>query len=195
MDIDVISKKLQSQGLQDRSSQREMIQAVFNALSQQKILCIEAPTGTGKTLSYALASLYAQKPKQYIIISTATIALQEQLMSKDLPLLSKLANKEFKYALAKGRRRYVCHARLYDGDNQGDLLDTKNHIQELQQLLEADQWSGDIRIRLATDQHRCGRLQWSALLVLRRLCFLQSAAQNASSRHDYQQSQLTVKRP
>ena len=143
MDIDVISKKLQSQGLQDRSSQREMIQAVFDALSQQKILCIEAPTGTGKTLSYALASLYAQKPKQYIIISTATIALQEQLMSKDLPLLSKLANKEFKYALAKGRRRYVCHARLYDGDNQGDLLDTKNHIQELQQLLEAEQWSGD----------------------------------------------------
>lgn len=143
MDTNVIAQKLRSQGLQDRSSQREMMQAVYEALDQKKILCIEAPTGTGKTLSYALASLYAHKPKQHIIISTATIALQEQLISKDLPLISKLANKEFKYALAKGRRRYVCHARLYDRETEGDLWDNKNHIQELQQLLEDNQWSGD----------------------------------------------------
>lgn len=143
MDTNVIAQKLRSQGLQDRASQREMMQAVYEALDQKKILCVEAPTGTGKTLSYALASLYAHKPKQHIIISTATIALQEQLISKDLPLITKLANREFKYALAKGRRRYVCHARLYDRDNEGDLWDNKNHIQELQQLLEDNQWTGD----------------------------------------------------
>lgn len=143
MDIDALAQKLQYQGLQDRPSQREMIKAVYEALDQKKILCIEAPTGTGKTLSYALASLYAQKPKQYIIISTATIALQEQLMSKDLPLLAKLSSKEFKYALAKGRRRYVCHARLYESDTQTDFFSHKEHLQELQQLLEDNQWSGD----------------------------------------------------
>lgn len=143
MDIDKLYEKLKRHGLQDRHSQRQMIQAVYDAVTHNKILCIEAPTGTGKTLSYGIASLYAHKDKQHIIISTATIALQEQLISKDLPLLTKLYDQEFKFALAKGRRRYVCHARLYDNDTQSDMLDADRSIEELQQLLESKKWHGD----------------------------------------------------
>ncbi|PHQ80336.1 MAG: DEAD/DEAH box helicase, partial [Coxiella sp. (in: Bacteria)] len=143
MDIEKLAKKLKRHGLQDRSSQREMITSVYDSLNSKKILCVEAPTGTGKTLSYCLAALAALKPKQHIIISTATIALQEQLISKDLPLLEKLSDIDFKYALAKGRRRYVCHARLFEQDGQQDFLDNDPKIEELQQLLESNKWYGD----------------------------------------------------
>ncbi len=143
MDIDTLISKLKRHGLQERHSQRDMIAAVYDSIKSKKILCVEAPTGTGKTLSYGLASLQALEPKQHIIISTATIALQEQLISKDLPLLAKLTDKECKYALAKGRRRYVCHARLYDQETQQDFLDSHQHIQELQLLLEQKKWRGD----------------------------------------------------
>lgn len=143
MDIDTLCEKLKRHGLQDRHSQRQMIQAVYNALTHNEILCIEAPTGTGKTLSYGIASLEAHKEKQHIVISTATIALQEQLISKDLPLLTQIHEKEFKYALAKGRRRYVCHARLYDQQIQVDLLDEERHLEKLQSQLETNQWKGD----------------------------------------------------
>lgn len=144
MDIEKLAQKLKRNGLEDRSSQREMITAVYDALTHNKILCIEAPTGTGKTLSYGIASLNARGDKQHVVISTATIALQEQLISKDLPLLKKLADNGFKHALAKGRRRYVCHARLYDQDNQPDLLDDAHqHIETLQSLIEKNRWNGD----------------------------------------------------
>ena len=143
MDLEALSEKLKRHGLQDRSSQRQMIEAVHTALVAKNILCIEAPTGTGKTLSYSIAALAALQEKQHVVISTATIALQEQLIHKDLPLLEKLHDNDIKYALAKGRRRYVCHARLYDSDIQADLLDNQSHIQELQQLLENRKWHGD----------------------------------------------------
>ncbi len=143
MDIDAFSEKLKRHGLTERTSQQQMITAVYDGLKKNKIVCVEAPTGTGKTLSYGIASLNARSQKQHIVISTATIALQEQLMNKDLDLLTQLYSNEFKYALAKGRRRYVCHARLYDQDMQTDLLENHQHAQELQRLLETGQWKGD----------------------------------------------------
>lgn len=144
MDIKKLQSNFKRHGLQERDSQNQMITAVFDALEANKILCVEAPTGTGKTLSYGIAAYFAKKDKQHVIISTATIALQEQLINKDLPLLNRLLETEVKYALAKGRRRYVCHARLYDQSVQEDLLDdSQHHIQGLQDKLENNKWYGD----------------------------------------------------
>ncbi len=153
MDLEKLIGKLKQYGLQERPSQRGMIEAVYEALQTKKILCVEAPTGTGKTLSYGLASLAALKPKQHIVISTATIALQEQLINKDLPLIENLTDKEFKYALAKGRRRYVCHERLY-GSEQSDLFKDQSSIEKLQNLLDTKKWNGDrdeLKIQVSSD--------------------------------------------
>ncbi len=73
------------------------------------IAIIEAGTGTGKTLAYSIAAIpIAKSLKKKVIISTATIALQEQIINKDLPELLNLSPLEFSFTLAKGRRRYVC---------------------------------------------------------------------------------------
>ena len=76
-------------------------------------MAIEAGTGTGKTIAYLIATLpVARQRDRRLIISTATLNLQEQLVTKDLPDLAQHAQLPFTYELAKGRGRYVCPQRL-----------------------------------------------------------------------------------
>jgi ATP-dependent DNA helicase DinG len=73
---------------------------------------LEAGTGTGKTVAYCLAAIVASELlKKTVIISTATVALQEQLFQKDLPRLAEIIP-ELRYDILKGRARYVCESRL-----------------------------------------------------------------------------------
>jgi ATP-dependent DNA helicase DinG len=77
------------------------------------IAVIQAGTGVGKSLAYcapAIAMALARNTR--VVISTATVALQEQLVAKDLPALAKLLPQPFRFALAKGRGRYVCQLKL-----------------------------------------------------------------------------------
>lgn len=144
LNLDELSKNLQRVGLQVRDEQFDMIKACFGAIDSDQIIGVEAPTGTGKTLAYVLGTLPAKQSDQTIIISTATIALQEQLIQKDLPLVEKILKTKLVAALAKGRRRYVCHARVYDQSWQDDLLTNDEDVSaKLQLSLEQDQWSGD----------------------------------------------------
>lgn len=143
MDLQTLQAQIDDAGLEQRESQREMISRAYEALKKRQIICVEAPTGTGKTLSYAIAAHYARKPKQHIIISTATVALQEQLVEKDLPLLQQILGVDFKFALAKGRRRYVCLARLFGNEGQDDLFAKDKSIEKLQTLYDQQRWSGD----------------------------------------------------
>ena len=77
------------------------------------IAAIEAGTGTGKTVAYLLPALVMAKARQQrLVISTATVSLQEQLINKDLPDLAAHAGLSFSFALAKGRGRYICKAKL-----------------------------------------------------------------------------------
>ncbi|KZZ57225.1 hypothetical protein A3762_10240 [Oleiphilus sp. HI0125] len=74
---------------------------------------VEAGTGTGKTLGYCMATLpIAIELGKKLVVSTATTALQDQILSKDLPELAKHSGIDFSYALAKGRGRYVCLSKL-----------------------------------------------------------------------------------
>jgi len=79
----------------------------------RKIITIEAGTGTGKSLAYCLGAIpLALAQDKKVCISTATVALQEQLVDKDLPFLKKYAGLDFDFTLVKGRQRYVCRQKL-----------------------------------------------------------------------------------
>ena len=77
------------------------------------IAVIQAGTGVGKSAAYASTAIaMALERKTRVLISTATVALEEQLMQKDLPALAAVMEQPFVYALAKGRGRYVCKVKL-----------------------------------------------------------------------------------
>lgn len=126
------------------------------------IIAVEAGTGTGKTLAYSLSSIpVAKEVDRKLIIATATVALQEQILNKDLPLLQQKSGLEFSMAIAKGRRRYVCLAKLRkfsntEGDAQQDSLlfgiDSNTALiskegvtlyPELAASFDAGRWNGD----------------------------------------------------
>jgi ATP-dependent DNA helicase DinG len=74
---------------------------------------VEAGTGVGKSLAYLVpAALHAVRTKRKAVICTHTIALQEQLMFKDIPLVQKIVPDEFEAVLLRGRQNYLCTTRL-----------------------------------------------------------------------------------
>ena len=96
-----------------RDEQLEMAQAVEAALSGRKHLLVEAGTGVGKSFAYLVPAILAVKAaQQRAVVSTFTIALQEQLIHKDLPFLGDILPMKFTAVLGKGRGNYVCFRRL-----------------------------------------------------------------------------------
>ena len=124
---------------------------------QRKIITIEAGTGTGKSLAYALGSIpLAISRDKKVCIATATVALQEQLVDKDLPFLKKHSGLDFNFTLAKGRQRYVCRQKLAqavandDSPQVGFTFAEKPQAHDIRMLnsmhkaLTDNTWSGDI---------------------------------------------------
>jgi ATP-dependent DNA helicase DinG len=102
-----------------RRGQREMIATIARVLTraegERRVAAIEAGTGTGKTAAYCIAAIpIAKALNKRLVIATATVALQEQIVLRDLPDLAQRTGLQFSYALAKGRQRYVCLKRLDD---------------------------------------------------------------------------------
>ena len=96
-----------------RPQQAEMARRTAEALIGRHNLCVEAPTGVGKSFAYLLPLIYySQTQSKPVLISTETINLQEQLIDKDIPILAKLTGVQFKAALAKGRGNYLCLRKL-----------------------------------------------------------------------------------
>ncbi len=122
---------LQARGFRARRGQREMVAQVARTLAGDtpRILAIEAGTGTGKTAAYTLPAIpIAAALGKSVVISSATVALQEQVVLRDLPDLQRNAGMRFSFALAKGRGRYVCLKRLddrlrYDDQQEIPLFD------------------------------------------------------------------------
>lgn len=116
---------LKSKELKARYGQRLMIAEVARTLGaiqsdsegqrngESHVCVVEAGTGTGKTVSYVLATVpIAQALGKRVVISTATVALQEQIVLKDIPDILTHSGLEFSFTLAKGRSRYLCPSRL-----------------------------------------------------------------------------------
>ncbi len=100
-------------GYEHRPEQCEMARAVAAAMEDAEHLVAEAGTGVGKSFAYLVpAILRTVTAKQRAVVSTCTIALQEQIVNKDLPFLRKVLPVEFRAELGKGRSNYICYTRL-----------------------------------------------------------------------------------
>jgi ATP-dependent DNA helicase DinG len=101
-----------------RAGQIEMAEAVANALSDRHHLMVQAGTGTGKSLAYLVPALVHGKK---VLVATATLALQRQLVERDLPrivpALSKVLGREITYGIYKGVGNYVCLQKM---NSEGD---------------------------------------------------------------------------
>ena len=158
-----------------RPSQNKMIAEISKTLcgdypDSNKILCVEAPTGTGKTFAYLLSGIaIAKANKKKLIVSSANVALQEQLLLKDIPEAQKYCQVDFEYALVKGRSRYVCIRNLInlceDSATDSTLFDSsllfdeppgKYQLEEMAELLEdysAKKWNGEIDDLMRAPDH------------------------------------------
>ena len=96
-----------------RTEQIEMAQAVARAIERPGHLVVEAGTGVGKSFAYLVPAIQAAiEKKKKIVVSTHTIALQEQLLKKDIPFLRSVMASEFSAVLVKGRSNYISLRRL-----------------------------------------------------------------------------------
>ncbi|MFA0179763.1 ATP-dependent DNA helicase DinG [Vibrio cyclitrophicus] len=165
-----------------RRAQNYLVAEIAKTLCGQyhkssRMIVAEAGTGIGKSLAYLMATIpVAVLNNRKIIISTATVALQEQLVNKDLPLYRRLTDREFSFILAKGRQRYCCSEKLaaacgVDG-GQMAMFESKPKKKDIEQLqtmyrsLAQGKWDGDrdswpkpidniIWQMIVSDKHSC----------------------------------------
>ncbi|MFS1875030.1 ATP-dependent DNA helicase DinG [Enterovibrio norvegicus] len=145
---------------------------------KRRIMVAEAGTGIGKSMAYLLGSIpYALNNNKKVVVSTATVALQEQLIEKDLPLFRRVVTREFSFVLAKGRQRYCCGQKLAafaneEGHGQQALFEHKPKkaeialMNDLHSAYAKGKWSGDrdawpkpipdtIWQSIVSDKHTC----------------------------------------
>ncbi|MEO3800687.1 ATP-dependent DNA helicase [Nonomuraea sp. B1E8] len=148
---ELLSIAVNALGGSERQGQITMVQAVRQALDDNTHLAVQAGTGTGKSVAYLVPSIrHAMDSEKPVVISTATIALQRQLVDRDLPRLSEALGKELPheptFAILKGRRNYLCRYKATAGwpeeDEQDQLFDprevsaTGRMVQRIQEWAE-----------------------------------------------------------
>ena len=100
-------------GFEVRDGQLQMVRAVTDAFVNDTHLLVEAGTGTGKSLAYLIpAVLYARANDTRVVVSTHTIALQDQIEKRDFPTLRRLLGDDIRLSVLKGRTHYVCMRKL-----------------------------------------------------------------------------------
>lgn len=168
-----------------RREQNYMVAEISKTLAgeydkQRPIIVVEAGTGIGKSLSYLLGAIpLGIASKKKVCIATATVALQEQLLHKDLPFFLQHSGLNFKFGLVKGRQRYVCLAKLEgmmgsQDSSQMAMWQTKPDQSQVEQLQKIHQdyhqkkWNGELDSlkepipdflwqQICCDKHSCHR--------------------------------------
>jgi len=106
-----------------RESQTEMLRLVCRGFNENKIVAAEAGTGVGKSFAYLIPAItWADENEERVVISTATINLQQQLVENDIPLVKKMTGSNIKAVLVKGRRNYICFTRLQEQIDENSLF-------------------------------------------------------------------------
>lgn len=154
--VDLLDAAVSALGGARRAGQVRMAEAVTTALEKERHLAVQAGTGTGKSLAYLVPAFrHAQETGHTVIVSTATLALQRQLVERDLPRLAEALEphleKKPTFAIMKGRSNYVCLnkvSRTAELDDEDALLDQDaisslgRHVQRVYEWAE-DTETGD----------------------------------------------------
>ena len=136
---------------ESRSQQLEMAAAVEQAIANGEHLVVEAGTGTGKSFAYLVPAILAAtagqgegSPRRKVVISTHTISLQEQLITKDIPFLNAVLPVEFSAVLVKGRSNYVSLRRLKGAvERSHSLFSRPDEMEHIQNIVQWSQNTGD----------------------------------------------------
>lgn len=154
--VDLLDAAVSALGGARRAGQVRMAEAVTTALEKERHLAVQAGTGTGKSLAYLVPAFrHAQGTGHTVIVSTATLALQRQLVERDLPRLAEALEphleKKPTFAIMKGRSNYVCLnkvSRAAELEDEDALLDEDSisrlgrHVQRVYEWAE-DTETGD----------------------------------------------------
>ncbi|EKP0261977.1 ATP-dependent DNA helicase DinG [Aeromonas sobria] len=177
-------------GFVPRKEQNFLVAEIAKTLTgeydkQRRILVAEAGTGIGKSLSYAQGAIpVARLTQKKLVISTATVALQEQLIHKDLPFYHRHSELPFRFMLVKGRQRYCCEHLLEQAASGVEMANfeidfgtlskhkpsdsDKDRFVRLWQAYTDGKWDGDrdnwpepisdaCWLHIAADRHTCNK--------------------------------------
>ncbi len=171
--LDVVVAALPGGG-EARAGQRQMARAVEQAITTDEHLLVQAGTGTGKSIAYLVPAILSGRR---VVVATATKALQDQLVGKDLPFLAahlgSRLDRPFTFSALKGRSNYLCRQRADEvmGDHEQLALDGVAALAPRQELLTLVAWAGETGSgdRAELDFEPTSRA-WSALSVSAREC-------------------------
>jgi ATP-dependent DNA helicase DinG len=171
-----LAAAVEALGGAERSGQIAMAEAVAESMAERRHLLVQAGTGTGKSLGYLVPALRHNKR---VVVATATLALQHQLVERDLPRLTKAVDGrtgvDTSYAVLKGRSNYACLHRIREGvpDEQGVLVDVPEgslgkKVLELRKWAEGESKAGGTGEKDAAPRHT--DKEWRQVSVTAREC-------------------------
>ncbi|WP_030923368.1 ATP-dependent DNA helicase [Streptosporangium amethystogenes] len=148
---DLLSTAVEAVGGVERPGQITMVRAVQHAIESGDHLAVQAGTGTGKSLAYLIPSIrHAMTSKGAVVVSTATIALQRQLVDRDLPRLAKALAPQLPheptFAILKGRRNYLCRYKASAGwpdEEQDQLFDPREVNATGRMVQRVQEWANE----------------------------------------------------
>lgn len=150
-----------------RPAQVALLRCLTEGFNQDLVVAAEAGTGVGKSFAYLLPALvWIAQNKERVVVSTATINLQQQLIEKDIPFLTALTGSAVKAVLVKGRGNYLCPRRL--DEELGETGPDDPDRAELERLKE---WSAETRDGSLSDlPWSCSRGLWNRVASEADLC-------------------------
>ncbi|BDU02125.1 MULTISPECIES: ATP-dependent DNA helicase [Nocardia] len=149
---DLLATAVQALGGKERAGQVTMAAAVDHAIDTKEHLAVQAGTGTGKSLAYLVPSLrHAVRTGRTVVVSTATIALQRQLVDRDLPRLAEALSGPLgrtpQFAILKGRNNYLClnkiNSAIPDEPAEAELFDAFAISRLGREVQRLNEWASD----------------------------------------------------
>ncbi|MFE9245413.1 ATP-dependent DNA helicase [Nocardiopsis sp. NPDC006938] len=146
----LLAAAVKALGGSSRVGQQTMAEAVAAAVEEREHLVVQAGTGTGKSLAYLVPAIRrAMLTRTPVVVSTATIALQNQLIDRDLPrlaaALAPLLPREPTFAVLKGRRNYLCRNRMQTASDEeaegSELFDARQLSSLGRQVARVHEWA------------------------------------------------------